>query len=403
MLNYEVAVNSGGILVLTRKHIEELEAKNLAPYAMKSKDSAGRPLDSSEAEHGFRSRFQRDRDRIVHCNAFRRLEYKTQVFVVHESDYYRTRLTHTMEVSQIARSLARNLMLNEDLTEAIALAHDLGHTPFGHSGEEKLNELMKAHGGFEHNKQSLRIVTKLEERYPGFPGLNLTYEVLEGIDKHRTDYDNSGSKLFKSRFPTLEAQLVNLADEIAYNTHDLDDGIKSDLLKIEQLKGLSICSSIYKDYENEKPEIRRYQIVRELVNKFSTDLITQTTKNIEELKLKSVDNARKAKIAAVSFSKKLTEQKNELKHFLYENLYKHYRVVRMETKHQRLLEDLFKVYMERFEHNPAKDKYSILPREIWEKAKTESKEQVVCDHIASMTDRYAIGEHKKLFEASERV
>ncbi|MEI7904598.1 MAG: deoxyguanosinetriphosphate triphosphohydrolase, partial [Candidatus Firestonebacteria bacterium] len=239
--------------------------------------------------------------------------------------------------------------------------------------------------------------------YPGYPGLNLTYEVLEGIDKHRTDYDNSGSKLFKSRFPTLEAQLVNLADEIAYNTHDLDDGIKSNLLKIDMLKGLEICAPIYKMFEGAKPEILRYQIVRELINKFSTDLILRTTENIRELGIKSVENARKASIAAVSFSKKLAEEKNELKAFLFANLYKHYRVVRMESKHQRILEELFKVYLDRFEHNPGKKKYSILPREIWEKAKDESKEQVVCDHIASMTDRYALEEHKKLFEASEKV
>lgn len=386
---------------LDRKQFEEIEAGFLACYATKSRDSKGR--DHQEPEDDLRSRFQRDRDRIVHCNAFRRMEYKTQVFVIHEGDYYRTRLTHTMEVAQIARSLARTLKLNEDLTEAIALAHDLGHTPFGHSGEEVLDRLMKKHGGkFEHNEQSLRIVKKLEKRYPKFDGLNLTYEVMEGLDKHKTAYDKTGSK---GSFGTLEAQVVNLSDEIAYHTHDLDDGIKSNLLKLDELNDIHICQDLLEKMDrNEHPDVKRYQMVKFLINGFCKDLIKQSLSNIEKHGLKSVDDVRKASSEIVSFSAKMEEKKEELRKFLYEKLYKHYRVVRMEVKYQNILEKLFDTYTRYFEHKPENKIYSMLPQNIRTKVdKDNDMYRVICDHIASMTDSYALEEYKKLFDANEKV
>ncbi len=387
---------------LKRIQYEDIEKANLASYAMKSKETKGR--DAKDDEHELRTCFSRDRDRIVHCGAFRRLEYKTQVFVVHEGDYYRTRLTHTMEVSQIARTLARNLRLNEDLTEAIALAHDLGHTPFGHSGEEKLDQLMKAHGqkGFEHNSQSLRIVTLLEERYPGFTGLNLTYEVREGIDKHRTDFDKPASG---NSQPTLEAQVVNLADEIAYNSHDLDDGIKANLVEVDKLKDLAICVEIYKKGSAMDKSSLRYHIVRNIIDVLSKDLIQQTETNIAEHKIKTVEDVRRLKTPAVAFSTETVKKKNELKAFLTQNLYKHYRVIRMEVKHQRILEELFNTYLGRFDENREKGIYSILPPEVLEKHHklNTTKEQAVCDYIASMTDNFALMEHKRLFDPMEKV
>ena len=386
---------------LKRIQYEDIEKANLASYSMKSKETKGRKV--KDDEHELRTCFSRDRDRIVHCGAFRRLEYKTQVFVVHEGDYYRTRLTHTMEVSQIARTLARNLRLNEDLTEAIALAHDLGHTPFGHSGEEKLNQLMRNHGGFEHNKQSLRIVTLLEERYPGFTGLNLTYEVREGIDKHRTDFDNPGARDGKQ--PSLEAQVVNLADEIAYNSHDLDDGIKSNLVDVDKLKDLAICSEMYKKNKDMDKNSLRYHIVRNIIDVLSKDLIEQTESNIEEHGIKTVDDVRKLKDPIAAFSAETARKKCELKDFLMRNLYKHYRVIRMEVKHQRILEELFNTYLGNFDEDREKGIYSILPPEVLgkhRKLKT-TKEQAVCDYIASMTDNFALMEHKRLFDPMEKV
>ncbi len=385
---------------LKRIQYEDIEKANLASYAMKSKETQGRKV--ADDEHELRTCFSRDRDRIVHCGAFRRLEYKTQVFVVHEGDYYRTRLTHTMEVSQIARTLARNLRLNEDLTEAIALAHDLGHTPFGHSGEDKLNQLMKNHGGFEHNKQSLRIVMQLEERYPGFTGLNLTYEVREGIDKHRTDFDNPAAREGQ---PTLEAQVVNLADEIAYNSHDLDDGMKANLVEADKLKDLALCRETYRSGKNMDKNTLRYYIVRNIIDVLSKDLIKQTETNIEKNKIQTVDDVRKLKSPVVAFSPETVIMKNELKTFLTQNLYKHYRVIRMEVKHQRILEELFNTYLGRFEENREKGIYSILPPEVLEKHHklNTTKEQAVCDYIASMTDNFALMEHKRLFDPMEKV
>src|SRR5512139_3314277 len=278
--------------MLTRAEFDALEKRLLAPYAVRSAASRGRV--HAEEEHPFRLAFQRDRDRIVHSTAFRRLEYKTQVFVNHEGDYYRTRLTHTIETAQITRTIARALRLNQDLAEAVALSHDLGHTPFGHAGERVLNELMAAYGGFEHNQQSLRIVDVLEERYPRFSGLNLSWEVREGITKHSPPYDRPAAQAFEpDKAPCLEAQIVDYADEIAYNTHDIDDGLKSGLLSPEQLHAVALWRESFGRASAESPaagfRIWRYQVQRELINDFVTDLIATVSTRLRDLRLDSVD------------------------------------------------------------------------------------------------------------------
>lgn len=381
-----------------RKIFEELEEKNLAPYAMKSKYSKGRRY--KESGHDYRSEFQRDRDRIIHCSAFRKLEYKTQVFVIHEGDYYRTRLTHTIEASQIARTISRALSLNEDLTEAIVLAHDLGHTPFGHSGEAVLEELMLDFGGFEHNRQSLRIVDILEKRYPCFPGLNLTWEVREGISKHHSEYDNSlGNEFLPDERSTMEAQVANTSDEIAYNSHDIDDGLTSGLLKLDDLKKVAIFKEIYKKNKDKQYKmdfnIVKSQFVKSLINIQCTDLINQTEINLKKYHIHSFKDVRQSDSDIVGFSPEMDKKNKELKEFLLKFLYKNYKVVRMEEKAQRFIRDLFRIYLSRFDS---------LPLEV-QKLKTEeiSKERIVCDYIAGMTDRFALEEYKKLTDPFERV
>lgn len=377
--------------------METREAENFAPYAMKSRDSAGRKY--PETEHPFRTSFQRDRDRVVHSSAFRRLEYKTQVFVYHEGDYYRTRLTHTIEVAQIARTIARALSVNEDLAEAVALAHDLGHPPFGHSGEKALNELMKEHGGFEHNRQSLRMVEELEQKYPDFPGLNLTAEVLEGLKKHSTEYDHPDlEEEDGNSFSILESQIVNYADGIAYNSHDLDDGITSDMIDVEKLEKISLWRENVKKIEASGKKLgfkmKKYQVVRMIINQQVTDLIQHTTKNIREWGIDSVDKIRSQTCPVVSFSPSMQEKNQELKDFLKNNLYRHFRVMRMENKAKRITRELFTTYVNQIEllpHFPDK-----VPSHL-------SKERIVCDHIAGMTDRFALSEMKKLFDADEKV
>ncbi|MCM8779771.1 MAG: deoxyguanosinetriphosphate triphosphohydrolase, partial [Candidatus Omnitrophica bacterium] len=295
--------------MLTQKEIKEYEDKYLAPYAAKSAFSRGREY--KEPEHAYRSAYQRDRDRIIHSAAFRRLEYKTQVFVIHEGDYYRTRLTHTIEVAQIARTIAAGLKLNVDLVEAIALAHDLGHTPFGHAGEEALNELMRKHGGFNHNAQGLRVVTLLEDRYPEFPGLNLTWEVREGIVKHTSQYDYKVNKkeLCPSEMPTLEAQVVDIADEIAYDNHDLDDGLTSGLLKESAFRKIELFDKAYKQVSAKYATIDKnklkFQLIKSLINSQVTDLITETERRIKKENLKSADDAKKKKTKIVQFSESM--------------------------------------------------------------------------------------------------
>ena len=384
--------------MLNQKQINHFEDLFLAPYAMKSCNTRGRVY--KEEEHPYRSAYQRDRDRIVHSAAFRRLEYKTQVFVNHEGDYYRTRLTHTIEVAQIARTIATALRLNQDLTEAIALAHDLGHTPFGHSGEEALDELMSKMGGFNHNLQGLRVVDYLEERYPDFPGLNLSWEVREGIVKHSSMFDKAlkVKGLAPNETPTLETQVVDIADEIAYNNHDLDDGLTSGLILEKDLESLEIWNNLNKSILKENKKIeeskRKYLIIRSLINMQVTDLIHQTEDNIKQFKIKNYNDVKKTDSKIVSFSKNTLKLRSPLRKFLMDKLYRHYRVVRMSIKAKRFIEELFNVYI----NSPEQ-----LPFEAQKKISVDGVKRVVCDYIAGMTDRYALDEYKKLFNPYETV
>lgn len=384
--------------MLTRKEIEKREKGLLAPYAMHSMDTRGRKYPEKEPE--YRSVYQRDRDRIIHSTAFRRLEYKTQVFVNHEGDYYRTRLTHTLEVSQIARSIARIMALNEDMVEAIALSHDIGHPPFGHAGEDTLSFLMKDRGGFDHNLQGLRVVDELEQRYPDFPGLNLTWEVREGINKHTTMFDKAERlvELEPETSPPLETQVVDIADEIAYDNHDIDDGITSGLINEDQLSGLGLwkaaASDIKKRYSSLSDKIRKYQIVRSLIDRQIRDLVEASGKNISAAGIKSVADVRKHPQKLFTSSKDMQEARAELRAFLMKNLYNHFRVIRMSDKARRFLTELFNVYNEKPEQLSPSDQ---------EKIKKCGIHRVICDYIAGMTDRYALDEYKKLFEPYERV
>jgi dGTPase len=383
---------------MERQEFEQLEAAALAPYAMCSRDSRGRV--HQEPDHRLRLAFQRDRDRIIHSTAFRRLEYKTQVFVNHEGDYYRTRLTHTMETAQITRTVARALRLNEDLAEAVALSHDLGHTPFGHAGERILNELMADYGGFEHNRQSLRIVDVLEERYPNFAGLNLSWEVREGIVKHSFPYDRALAEQFEpAEAPCLEAQIVDCADEVAYNSHDIDDGLKSGLLTPEQLEDVTLWREIFGRVSAACPgvgfHIWRYQVHRALIDELVTDLISRVSDQLRDAQVDSVEAIRAYGKPIATFSPEMQAKHAELKTFLMENLYRHYRVMRMAVKAQKVMADLFHAY---------KDEPAQLPPHIvarWEAG--ESQARVIADYIAGMTDRFALDEHKKLFDPNERV
>jgi dGTPase len=384
--------------MLNQEQIKEFEDNFLVPYAMKSYNTKGRVY--KEKEHAYRSAYQRDRDRIIHSAAFRRLEYKTQVFVNHEGDYYRTRLTHTLEVAQIARTIAYALRLNVDLVEAIALAHDLGHTPFGHSGEEALDELMAKFGGFNHNLQGLRVVDLLEERYPDFSGLNLTWEVREGIVKHSTAFDNpiKIKGLAPNELPTLETQVVDIADEIAYDNHDLDDGLTSGLLKESDLETLPIWNNIYtkisKKYAKIGGNTKKYLIIRSLIDMQVTDLIQEIEQKVNKLKLKSCLEIKKLDKKIASFSKQMLALRKPLREFLTEKLYRHYRVIRMSNKAKLFIQELFKVYTD----NPR-----ALPTSIQKRILTDGTRRVVCDYIAGMTDRYALDEYKKLFDPYEKV
>ena len=385
--------------LVDRKILEAEEIRTLAPYAQKSVSSRGRLY--PEEEHPYRTAFQRDRDRIIHSTAFRRLEYKTQVFVNHEGDYYRTRLTHSLEASQIARVIAKVLRLNVDLVETIALAHDLGHTPFGHAGEDELAELMKGHGGFNHNLQSLRIVDYLEERYPDFRGLNLTAESRIGLFKHpellkEAGIGNLGEPVnFKS--PSLESQVADLSDEIAYDNHDLDDGLTSGLITEAQLEKLELWNQIKKKSNLHlvaNAEVRRYQIIRALINLELTDLIAQTQTNLKKARLRRASEALSKDRFLVAFSASLSKKREELREFLKLKLYRHYRVVRMSDKARRFIRALFESYLSRPEQ---------LPPGSQKRLKTEGVYRVVCDYIAGMTDRYAQEEYRRLFEPFEKV
>ena len=377
-----------------------MERPDLAGYAAQSETSLGRRY--PEVYKDDRPAYERDRDRIIHCAAFRRLEYKTQVFVNHEGDYYRTRLTHSLEVAQIGRGIARRLKLNEDLVETLALAHDLGHTPFGHTGEDVLNRLMSPYGGFEHNRQSLRVVENLEERYPDFNGLNLSWEAREGIIKHSSDYDlpdGSGYEEYRPDLrPTLEAQIIDLADEIAYNNHDIDDGLKAGYLEPNDLMKIDIWTDTYakvKDKYPSLPEDRQIlQTISHLIGLLIMDLVDQTRKNISEAGITTQEAVRTHSGNLVMFSSKTAARNRELKRFLYKNLYRHYKVERMRIKAERFLTMLFENYLQ----NP-----TLLPSSYQEKYERYGRERVVCDYIAGMTDRYALDEYKRLFDPYERV
>ena len=382
-------------MLFTRELIEEREAKTLVPYAHRSRDSRGREV--PEEEPRYRTAFQRDRDRILHTTAFRRLEYKTQVFVITEGDYYRTRLTHTLEVAQIGRSVARALGGNEDLVEAICLAHDLGHPPFGHSGEESLRALMGEHGGFDHNRQSLRIVTQLEHRYPDFEGLNLTWEVREGIVKHETEYDVADAQGYEpDRRGHLEAQIANVADELAYTAHDLDDGLRSVLISPPELEGLELWERLRDSlgwHSTELDDLTRHRLIRRLIGLEVSDLLGATVGRIMPLKLNSVVQLQRLDFNLVGFSDEFRHMNEQLKSFLFQHMYQHHRVVRMQTKAERILEDLFKAYIA----NP-----EILPAEVQERARAGELHRTICDYIAGMTDRFAQEEHSKLFDPLTR-
>jgi len=377
-----------------------MERPDLAPYAARSESSRGREY--QEPFKDARPAFERDRDRIIHCAAFRRLEYKTQVFVNHEGDYYRTRLTHSLEVAQIARGIARRLRLNEDLTEALSLAHDLGHTPFGHTGEEVLARLMADHGGFEHNRQSLRIVELLEQRYPGFPGLNLTWETREGIIKHSSDYDHPGSRAAEhyapGERPSLEAQIIDLADEIAYNNHDIDDGLKAGYISLGELAAIPLWNETWKRVASKYPgldeERHVYQTISHLIGALIGDLVVHTGNRLQQLHIGDLDGVRGAGERLVAFSPEMLDKNRTLKAFLYQRLYRHYKVERMRVKAERFLGLLFETY---------RDHPSLLPASYQLRFDEYGIERVICDYLAGMTDRYALDEYKRLFEPYERV
>ena len=382
--------------MLIKKEIrEEQEDQFLAPYGIRSRDSKGRAYPDTPTV--YRTAFQRDRDRILHTTAFRRLEYKTQVFLNTEGDYYRTRLTHTLEVAQIGRTIARALGANEDLEEAICLAHDLGHSPFGHSGERMLNRLMKNHGGFDHNQQSLRIVTKLENRYPDFPGLNLTWETREGIVKHETEYDVSDAAEYNPELRGhLEAQIANAADELAYSAHDLDDGLRSGLLSVSMLSGLTLWEILIESvgWEGiELSELDRNRIIRRLIGLEVEDIIEATDQTIRQSGVQSVEALQQLPHNVIGFSETMRRNNRELKDFLYRNLYKNHRVIRMQVKAEQIIEDLFNAY---------KAEPLMLPGHIQPSIEKQGLERAICDYIAGMTDRFAVEEHQKIYNPVRR-
>jgi len=381
--------------LVDRRVQEEREAQLLAPWGMRSAESRGRRY--PEPEHAMRTCFQRDRDRVVHSSSFRRLEYKTQVFVNHEGDNYRTRLTHSLEGAQIGRTVARAMGLNEELTEALVLGHDLGHTPFGHSGERVMNELMRDHGGFEHNRQTLRILEVLEQRYPEFPGLNLTWEVREGIIKHRPDTDATAPPEYApGEAPTLEAQLVDCVDEIAYNNHDVDDGLSSGMFTVAEIREVALFREAHDDALGRGLEERmaRHHVVRWIIDHCVRDLIETSRAGLEAAGVRSVGDVRRAGRRLVAYSPEMAARVRELKDFLFRNMYRHYRVVRMGDKAARLLRDLFESYVA----EPRQ-----LPPHFQRQLERDGVHRVVCDYIAGMTDRFALDEHQKLFDPAVRV
>ena len=383
-------------MLFARERLEQIEDSALAPYGMRSRNSRGRVY--AEDEHPYRTVYQRDRDRIIHTTAFRRLEYKTQVFVNTEGDYYRTRLTHTLEVAQIGRTLARALGANEDLTEAVCLVHDIGHPPFGHSGEQALHALMTGHGGFDHNQQSLRVVETLEQRYPDFPGLNLSYEVREGIVKHETEYDVSSAQSFEPhKRGLLEAQIANAADEIAYNAHDLDDGLRAGLITPADLNGLELWERLKHSVGwagTGFDDLWRHRLIRRLIGIEVTDVINATEDRITAAGVKSTEDVQLLDHHLIGFSDAQKQINRGLKSFLYQRMYRHTRVIRMQVKADRLLGELFEAYVT----EPGQ-----LPRSAQQRIEHEGLQRAVCDYLAGMTDRFALDEHAKMFDPNVSV
>ena len=384
--------------------VPPLNANLLAAYAAHDDASKGRVY--SEKAARYRGEFQRDRERIIHSTAFRRLEYKTQVFVNHEGDLFRTRLTHSIEVAQIARAISRALNLNEDLCEAIALAHDLGHTPFGHAGQDALNECMREHGGFEHNLQSLRVVDVLELKYPRFPGLNLSFETREGILKHcsRKNAEHLGElgqRFLLRKQPSLEAQLTNIADEIAYNNHDIDDGLRAGLITVQQLSEVQLFNRHFEKANVEYKELseRRkvYETIRNIINELITDLVLNSQQGISELQPQCIEDVRQSQQALIQFSESIKQKNKELKSFLHKNLYQHYRVHRMSEKAKKIISDLYNAFIQDICLMP--EKYQKNAKANHNANDDNRRARVVADYIAGMTDRYAIAEHERIFNA----
>jgi len=383
--------------LLDLKAMLRREEEWLAPYAMRSKGTLGRV--HPEPEPRFRTCFQRDRDRIVHSTAFRRLEYKTQVFVNHEGDHYRTRLTHTLEVAQISRSIARVLRLNEDLVEAIALSHDLGHSPFGHAGEDALNELMKSHGGFNHNRQSLRVVDHLEKKYPEFDGLNLSFEIRESIAKHGDHFSKPVEPEFHPKTqPLLEAQLADIADSLAYDNHDIDDGLRSNFISMEDLRDVRLWAeaerAVVDSHPPMDPKTLVARTVSHLIDRQVKDLIESTHRRLVEGRIEDIDAVRRHPTKLVGFSAEMSALKKEMESFLRENLYQHFRVLKMAEKARRFISEIFQEYL----RNPRQ-----LPPAFQFRMDSEGVARVICDYIAGMTDRYCQDEYKRFFHPFERV
>jgi dGTPase len=381
---------------LDRATLEQFERQTLAPYAVLAATSRGRA--HPEAESRFRTAFQRDRDRVLHTSAFRRLEYKTQVFVNSEGDYYRTRLTHTLEVAQVGRTIARALGVGEDLTETICLAHDLGHPPFGHAGETILDGLMQSDGGFDHNKQSFRIVSKLEKRYQDFDGLNLSWETLEGMVKHETEYDVTDASAFEPTWrASIEAQIANVADETAYNAHDLDDGLRSGILTAGQLLDLPIwqrvTGSLGLDPSN-IGEFERRLVIRELLGLMITDLIETSSQRLDTLNIRTLTDVRAASMPLVAHEPTLDQELKALKAFLYQNFYYHHHVMRQVHKAEHVLTSLFAAFAKR---------PTMMPPSAQIRIKSIGLERAICDYLAGMTDRYAMDEYSKLFDPSKKA
>jgi dGTPase len=384
----------------------------MAAFACRPDQSRGRVYE--EPESATRTPFQRDRDRIIHASAFRRLKYKTQVFVYHEGDHYRTRLSHTLEVAQIARSIARALMVNEDLAEGIALAHDLGHTPFAHIGEEFLQECMKPYDGFEHNDQSLRILTKLERKYPGWPGLNLTWETLEGVVKHNGPIiKKPDEKLPATLYDVLhevdleiethagiEAQIAAISDDIAYNNHDVEDGLRAGMFTMEELEQLTLMGPIIRQTRKNWPDVRPHYIVqetiREMIGAMVTDVLEETRKRLDEINPQSADDVRKAGKQIVAFSPQMYTMVEELRAFLLKRMYRHFSVNRIWIKVEKLIPDLFNTFMRH--HKLLPDDWQIRVEDAGGLIDNVAQARIVCDYIAGMTDRYAIKEHQRLFD-----